>query len=321
MIAADAGVHRATVFAHLSQLEDGGKISRITSKGRNTNRYQVTVPAGYDPSDDKWDQDSGQWTTHMEWGNRRNRATVNRSDRATVQDAQPSHSDDSTVAFWTFNRSDSATVNRRDGATQPLSTSIEPLSTSDEPTTEIADEVEAALDDAAKRKTEEKILGGTVIHNPAGYQRTTKENLREEWAEVIDHFRREGWSAEELADKIAPVPYVAPVPKGASKNPEVMFCDGHHCYLTQCPPASGHRYVHDRKHGQETYGGETFSGWRLWDPNDDQGALFTRDDGSVWKACWCNTSGAVDCPDCGNTGSVLFSPAQSAPIDLAAAVP
>lgn len=267
MIAADAGVHRGTVFNHLVILESAGKLTRDSRKGRVANQYRVAVPADYDPRNDKWDSETRVWTSVNGSTNRRDVVTVNRRDGPTVADSQPLRFRVPTVVIQGSNR--------RDGATQPLRTSKEPLSTSG-----TGGEIEAGLTMAAQRRVEEKILSGATIRNPAGYQRTTKENLREEWAEVIEHAQREGWSRNELADKIAPAPHVERVPRGASKDPGVMFCDdyngrdnGHHCYLTECPPESGHRFVksrlQDHDGGYQTYGGQTFYGYRLWDPERD----------------------------------------------------
>jgi hypothetical protein len=94
-----------------------------------------------------------------------------------------------------------------------------------------------------------------------------------------------------------------------------MYCDdyhddGHLCYLTQCPPNSGHRFVRNWKLGYETYGDKTFQRYRLWEADRDwQKTLITQEDGSTSMTCWCNTTVAMDSDICDGNGLILVSPA------------
>ncbi len=177
----------------------------------------------------------------------------------------------------------------------------------------VDDEIEAGIKLAVKRIADLQEKGAGFRKSRRAFEIGTDKTLRLDRASEIAKARAEQWSAERLADELQPAPYCEPVAVGANKDPGVMYCHNHRCYLSECPPSSGHRAVRTKIGEQDDpyiYSGQTFQHWRLWDSDLDRGATYTESDGSVWEICARNNGNGSDCAECGNSGSILVSLAE-----------
>ena len=164
----------------------------------------------------------------------------------------------------------------------------------------VDEEVEAGIKLAVKRIADAQERGSGFRKNRRAFEVGTERTLRDDRAGEIAKAGSEGWSRDQLADKLAPLPREEHVAVGADKTPNVTWCDEHRCYLDACPPTSGHRWTYEKK---------GFLGWRLFDPELDRGTTYSDAMGDVWEICACNNGNGADCELCGNSGSFLVSAA------------